>query len=76
MDGKTAIQRLEKQYKRQNNYIKENFDRVSVTLPKGTKDIIKKSGYTVNGLINDLISDWIQKTSADSVFDDFPNLED
>ena len=33
MTGKEAKERLERQYKRQNEYIKNNFDRVSVTLP-------------------------------------------
>ena len=46
MDKKTqekalqALARQEKQYKRQNDYIKNTFDRVSVTLPKGTKEKI------------------------------------
>ena len=76
MEAKKAKEVLEKRYRKHNDYIKNSFDRVSVTLPKGTKDIIKKSGYTVNGLINDLVSEWIQKTNAESVFDDFPKLED
>ena len=49
MTGKEAKERLEKQYKRQNEHIKENYDRVSITLPKGTKERIKKKGETVNG---------------------------
>ena len=50
-----ALKRQEKQYQRQNNYIKDSYDRVSVTLPKGTKERIKARGETVNGLINKLI---------------------
>lgn len=34
MTGKEAKERLEKQYKRQNEHIKENYDRISITLPK------------------------------------------
>lgn len=55
MTGKEAQKRITKQYKRQNEYIKDNYDRVSVTLPKGTKDRIKALGLTVNGIINDLV---------------------
>lgn len=50
-----ALKRQEKQYKRQNDYIKAAFDRVSVTLPKGTKEKITAAGYTVNGYINELV---------------------
>ncbi len=55
MTGKEAIERLEKQYKRQNEHIKENYDRVSITLPKGTKERIKAKGETVNGYITRLV---------------------
>lgn len=52
-----ALDRQRKQYARQNDYIKNNFERVSVTLPKGTKDKIKKTGQTVNGFINKVVLD-------------------
>ena len=55
MTGKEAKERLEKQYKRQNEHIKENYDRVSITLPKGTKERIKAKGETVNGYISRLV---------------------
>ena len=55
MTGKEAIERLEKQYKRQNEHIKENYDRVSITLPKGTKERIKAKGESVNGYITRLV---------------------
>lgn len=55
MTGKEAQKRIAKQYKRQNEYIKDNYDRVSVTLPRGTKDRIKALGLSVNGLINSLV---------------------
>lgn len=45
----------EKQLKRQNEYIKANYDRISVTLPKGTKEVIKSRGYSVNEYINMLV---------------------
>lgn len=51
-----ALERQKKQYARQNEYIKNSFDRVSVTLPKGTKERIKAAGFSsVNGYINELI---------------------
>ncbi len=55
MTGKEAKKRLEKQYKRQNEYIKKNFDRVSVTLPAGTKDKITAKGESINGYISRLV---------------------
>ena len=50
-----ALESREKQFKRQNKYISENFDRVSVTLPKGYKDIITGTGESINGYINRLV---------------------
>ena len=55
MIGKEARKRLEKQYKRQNEHIKENYDRVSITLPKGTKDRIKSTGESINAYISRLV---------------------
>ena len=55
MTGKEAQKRIVKQYKRQNEYIKGNYDRVSATLPKGTTDRIKALGLSINGFINDLV---------------------
>lgn len=47
-------------YKRQNEKIKENYDRISVTLPKGTKQQIIYKGETVNGLINRLVKEYLE----------------
>ena len=55
MTGKEAVKRLRKQYARQNDFIKENYDRTTVTLPKGTKERIKATGNTVNGFITNLV---------------------
>ena len=55
MTGKEAKERLEKQYKRQNDHIKENYDRISITLPKGTKERIKSKGESINGYITRLV---------------------
>ena len=56
MTGKEAKKRLEKQYKRQNEYIKNNYDRISVTFPAKTKDRIKNAQPdSVNGYITRLV---------------------
>ena len=52
-----ALKKQEKQYKRQNAYIKEAFDRVSVALPKGTKDRITATGESINAFINAAVAD-------------------
>lgn len=83
MTEKEAVKRLEKQYKRQNQYIKDTYDRISVTLPKGTKERIKATGNTVNGLINALVLDYLTRTGSASSpgpdplqsLDEFPPLE-
>lgn len=45
--------------KRQNEAIKNKYDRISATLPKGTKEEIEARGESVNGLINKLVFEWI-----------------
>ena len=52
---KQKLEKLNARYKKQNEAIKEKYDRVSVTLPKGTKERIQARGETVNGYINRLI---------------------
>ena len=61
MTGKEAKERLEKQYRRQNEHIKENYDRISITLPKGTKERIKSKGESINGYITRLVLDDLDK---------------
>lgn len=55
MDAQKAKRTLKKQYARQNSYIRDNFDRVSVTLPKGTKERIVATGESINGFINKVV---------------------
>lgn len=79
MDGKKAIETLQKRYKKQNDYIKNSYDRVSITLPKGTKDRIKANGYSINGLINELVLNWLNdQEQQPDLFNlpDLPELED
>lgn len=63
--GAEAKKRLEKQYKRQNDYINTKYDRISVTVPKGTKEKIKAHGEKPNTLINRLIAEWLQAIETD-----------
>lgn len=56
-----ALERQKKQYQRQNEYIKGSFDRVSVTLPKGTKERIKETGQSVNSFINKVVKKELDK---------------
>lgn len=57
MQGKDAKKRLESQYRRQNEHIRANYDRVSITLPKGTKERIQAKGESLNGYINRLVAE-------------------
>lgn len=57
MQGKEAKKRLENQYKRQNQHIKDKYDRISITLPKGTKEMILAKGESLNGYINRLVAE-------------------
>ena len=41
--------------KAQNKAIKENYDKVTATLPKGTVKRIRALGLTINGVINDSV---------------------
>ena len=76
MQGKEAKKRLENQYKRQNEHIKENYDRVSVTLPKGTKERIQAQGLTVNGYINMLVlEDLKRKEGKNASASDVPFID-
>lgn len=46
--------------KRQNQAAKNNWDCVSLKLPKGTKKQIIDKGETVNGLINRLVKEYLE----------------
>ena len=78
ISAREAIERVERQQKRikrQNEHIKENYDRVSVTLPKGTKERIQAQGLTVNGYINELVlEDLKRREGKESSLSDVPFL--
>lgn len=50
-----AAQRATEKYK------KANYDRVSVLLPKGTKEQIQATGETVNGFINQAVIEKLER---------------
>ena len=54
-NDKDMLDKYKERIKRQNNKIKEDYDRVSATLPKGTIERIKALGLTINGVINDSV---------------------
>lgn len=51
-----------------NKYVKTNYDRINVTMPKGRKDIIKahaeSKGESVNGFINRAIEEAMERETA------------
>ena len=55
MDEKKMIENYKSRVKRQNEKAKENYDRISVMLPKGTKDRIQAQGLPINGFVNQLV---------------------
>ena len=64
MDQQKAMEILTKQYKRQNEYIKHKYDRVSVVMPRGYKELIRNAlngGETLNGFINAAIENELKR---------------
>lgn len=61
IDPQKAVETLQKRYKKQNEYIKNSYDRISVTIPKGTKERIKAQGESVNGYIARLVLEDLER---------------
>ena len=61
MKASDAKKTLQKQYKRQNEFIKKSYDRVALTLPKGTKERITATGESINGFIARLVISELDK---------------
>ena len=59
----------EQQINRQNEYIKNNYDRITLTVPKGKgadyRMLAAKQGLKLNTVINQLLSDWEEKQIKD-----------
>ncbi len=53
-DGE-ILEKYKSRIKRQNSKIKEKYDRVSATLPKGTIRRIEELGLSINGVINESV---------------------
>lgn len=51
----------QKQYKRQNGFIKDNYYKTSITMPKEYKELIKQTGETANGLVNRLLREEFER---------------
>lgn len=66
VDMRQAKKTLEKQYKRQNEYIKDNYDRVSITLPKGTKERIKNANESINGFISRVVLQELERLETEN----------
>lgn len=71
IDPQKAVETLQKRYKKQNEYIKNSYDRISVTLPKGTKDRINATGESVNGYITRLVLEDLERQERNDGLPDF-----
>lgn len=54
------LKKLNARYNKQNKAIREKYDRVSATLPKGTIDRIRNLGLSVNGVINKSVLSFLE----------------
>lgn len=59
-DYEKLIEKQKARNKQSNDIIKNNYDRVSVILPKGTKERVKAAGESVNGLVNRLVLEFLE----------------
>lgn len=64
MDDMKALENYKRRVKAQNERIKESYDRISVTLPKGTKERIQAQGLTINGFVNELVLAELERLEA------------
>ena len=64
-----AYKRKEDAIRYNNEYIKQTYDRINLTVPKGQKEAIQAHatarGKSVNGFINRVISEAIERESAE-----------
>lgn len=58
---KEIAEKARERARKQNVAARENWDCISCRLPKGTKDRIISKGYSVNGLINKLVLDELER---------------
>ena len=57
-----ALEREKARFKRQNEWTAQNYERQTITLPKGTKDRVKAvTNESMNGYINRLVKEDLEK---------------
>lgn len=61
MDGQEAVKKLQKRYNYINEYNRENYERIGLMLPKGTKERLAKTGQKTNALIRELILNYLDE---------------
>ena len=65
------------QQKAVNKYVREKYDRINITMPKGRKEQIQAAaeahGESVNGFINRLISDALDAEQGTQEVTEAPN---
>lgn len=54
------LERMRRRIKRQNEHIKSNYDRITCTVPIGTKERIAAAGESINGLVNRLLAQYFE----------------
>ena len=64
-EEKKKLKNLQERYKRQNEYLKDKYDRVSAVLPKGTKErlqaIANRTGIKSSAFITKAVLDAIER---------------
>jgi phosphoketolase len=63
-EQQAIIDKQKKRIQRQNQRARDSWDLVSCRLPKGTTNRIKNHGETVNGFINRLVLDELERMDA------------
>lgn len=58
---KEIAEKARERARKQNVAARENWDCISCRLPKGTKERIISNGYSVNGLINKLVLNELER---------------
>lgn len=67
--SKEIAEKARERAKNQNERAKETWDNVSCRLPKGTKERITRSGFTVNGFINTCVLEKLKQVENNTHID-------
>ena len=69
MSGESKISKA--QQKAVHKYVKNNYDRIEITVPKGQKDVIKQvaetSGESLNNYIRKAVNQRMERENADTL---------